>query len=218
MLIGMIIMAVSFYLLSSMGIDTSKWAAMTYIMILGLGMGLVMPITTLALQEAFPKSDLGVVTSSSQFFRQIGGTFGMTVLGAVMNSVSSDLLKERLVPQLEKIPEQAKGLVSQFESMIQTNPQGLYSALLNPDTLKKIPDMIQQVMLTPLKTSLVDTLHYVFLFGMVFVILGTLITPFIGKITLSDSPKRPKKLEKAALIGCIFFKFHLSCNIVLNGI
>lgn len=195
MFIGMAIMAVSFYLLSTMGIDTSKWYAMGYIMILGFGMGLVMPITTLALQEAFPKSELGVVTSSSQFFRQIGGTFGMTVLGAVMNSVSADLLNQRLVPKLDVLPPQVKGMVSQFESMIQTNPQGLFSALLNPDTLKQIPTMIQDIMLPPLKTSLVDTLHDVFLFGLVFVILGALLTPFIGKIKLSEAPARKKRVR-----------------------
>ena len=82
--------------------------------------------------------------------------------------------------------------------MIQTNPQGLYSALLNPDTLKKIPD---------------DTTGYAYAIENLFggyltlcvpfrndlVILGTLITPFIGKITLSESPKRPKKLLKKHL-------------------
>ena len=61
-------------------------------------MGLVMPIITLALQESFSKETLGVVTSSSQFFRSIGGTFGITILGAVMNAKSGNILTDKLVP------------------------------------------------------------------------------------------------------------------------
>jgi MFS family permease len=74
MVIGMVTMGAGFWLLSTMGIDTSKFTAMSYMVILGLGVGLVMPLITIALQETFPKSELGVVTSSSQFLRQIGGT------------------------------------------------------------------------------------------------------------------------------------------------
>ena len=182
--------------MSTMDMDTTKWMAMGYMIILGLGMGLVMPLLTLALQESFPKSELGVVTSSSQFFRQIGGTFGMTILGVVMNTRSSELLTQRMVPELEKLPAQAHSMVTQFESMIDTNAQGLFSALLNPEALNKIPDMVQQVMLSPLKSSLVDALQSVFLFGLVFIILGVFLTPFIGKIKLSEAPKRKGRKEE----------------------
>ena len=124
--IGMMIMGAGFLLMSTMDMDTTKWMAMGYMIIVGLGMGLVMPLLTLALQESFPKSELWVVTSSSQFFRQIGGTFGMTILGVVMNTRSSQLLTQRMVPELEKLPAQAHGMVTQFESMIDTNAQGLF--------------------------------------------------------------------------------------------
>lgn len=185
-LIGMALMVLGFWLLSTMGIQTSEWTAINHLMVLGLGLGLVMPIITLALQEAFPKSELGVVTSSSQFFRQIGGTFGMTILGAIMNHRSTNLLTGQLVPMLEKLPPQAHGLVSQFESMIHSNPQGLYSMLLSPEALQKIPAALQQVLIPVLKSALVDTLQSVYLYGLLFVVIGALLAPFIGRITLSD--------------------------------
>ncbi|XLG15806.1 Multidrug resistance protein 3 [Bacillus velezensis] len=71
-MIGMLIMAVGFFLLTTLQLDTSKLAATCYMAVIGLGMGLVMPLLTLALQETFSKEELGVVTSSSQFFRMIG--------------------------------------------------------------------------------------------------------------------------------------------------
>lgn len=186
---GMIIMGAGFWLLSTMAIDTTKLVAMCFMGTLGLGMGLVMPVLTLALQESFPKSQLGVVTSSSQFFRQIGGTFGMTILGAIMNHRSTNLLTEKLVPTLEKLPAGAHGLVDQFEHMIKESPQGLYSMVLSPETLEKIPVPIQNLIVPILKTTLVDALHHVFLYGLIFVVLGALLSFFIGKIKLSDSKK-----------------------------
>ena len=89
---GMLIMAGGFWLLTTMDMHTTKLTATSYMMVIGLGMGLVMPTLTLALQESFPKKDLGVVTSSSQFFRQIGGTFGITILGSIMNNTSGTTL------------------------------------------------------------------------------------------------------------------------------
>jgi hypothetical protein len=179
--------------LSTMGVDTHKITAMSFMAVLGLGIGLVNPVITLALQESFPKSQLGVVTSASQFFRQIGGTFGMTILGAVMNHRSTNLLTEQLVPTLEKLPPQAHGMVAQLESMIKDSPQGLYSSLLSPEALDKIPAAIRQTMVPILKTTLVDSLQSVFLYGLVFVALGAIFTIFIGRITLSNN----KKTEQA---------------------
>ncbi|WP_438358002.1 MDR family MFS transporter [Brevibacillus dissolubilis] len=190
--IGMILVGIAFWLLHTMNMDTEMFVAMTYMAVLGLGMGLVNPVITLALQESFPKSQLGVVTSSSQFFRQIGGTFGMTILGAVMNHRSSASLTEQLVPTLEQLPLEAHGMVEKFEAMIQESPQGLYSMLLSPDTLAQIPLPIQEMIVPILKTTLVDSLQHVFLYGLIFVALGALLTFFIGRIQLSGMTPKVK--------------------------
>lgn len=121
---GMLVMAGGFLLLTTLDLDTSKLVATSFMAIIGLGMGLVMPILTLALQESFSKEELGVVTSSSQFFRSIGGTFGITMLGAVMNARSGNLLTDKLVPYLDSLPAQASSFAAQLKGMIDTNPQG----------------------------------------------------------------------------------------------
>lgn len=196
MTIGMIVMAAGFVLLSTLSMDTTKLVASSFMMTIGLGIGLVMPILTLALQESFPKSELGVVTSSSQFFRQIGGTFGMTILGAVMNYRSDHELSEKLVPVLKQLPEQANGVAQQMTASIHTNPQGLYSALLDPAALAKLPQAIVDKIVPILKASLVGSLHSVFLVGLVFVLLGAVLTPFLGRIQLTDRKKT--KTDSAA--------------------
>ncbi|MFB5166746.1 MDR family MFS transporter [Parageobacillus toebii] len=197
--IGMAIMAAGFGLLSTMDVDTSEWTATLYMIILGLGMGLVMPLLTLALQESFPKSELGVVTSSSQFFRAIGGTFGMTILGAIMNHRSSQLLDDRLMPMLQSLPAQAKGMVDRFAHMIHDDPQGLYSVLFSPETLEKIPPQMRETFVPILKHSLVDSLHSVFLFGLIFVIGGTVLVFGLKNIKLSDRRQLQEMAEKEKL-------------------
>ncbi|KYD31075.1 MDR family MFS transporter [Parageobacillus toebii] len=197
--IGMAIMAAGFGLLSTMDVDTSEWTATLYMIILGLGMGLVMPLLTLALQESFPKSELGVVTSSSQFFRSIGGTFGMTILGAIMNHRSSQLLDDRLMPMLQSLPVQAKGMVDRFAHMIHDDPQGLYSILLSPEALEKIPPQMRETFVPILKQSLVDSLHSVFLFGLIFVIGGTVLVFGLKNIKLSDRQQLQEMAEKEKL-------------------
>jgi EmrB/QacA subfamily drug resistance transporter len=197
--IGMAIMAAGFGLLSTMDVDTSEWIATLYMIILGLGMGLVMPLLTLALQESFPKSELGVVTSSSQFFRAIGGTFGMTILGAIMNHRSSQLLDDRLMPMLQSLPAQAKGMVDRFAHMIHDDPQGLYSVLFSPETLEKIPPQMRETFVPILKHSLVDSLHSVFLFGLIFVIGGTVLVFGLKNIKLSDKRQLQEMAEKEKL-------------------
>jgi EmrB/QacA subfamily drug resistance transporter len=185
--LGMLIMAASFYLLSTIGVHTSGFTVSVYMVILGLGMGLVFPILTIALQESFAPAELGVVTSSSQFFRQIGGTFGMTILGAVLNAKSSASLTDTLKPLLSRLP--ASPQLDQFRSLMHGNAQGLYSSLLNPDALAKLPTAFTTQVVPLLKTSLVTSLHSVFLYGLAFVLLGALLTPFLRNIRISNGKR-----------------------------
>ncbi|WP_407944637.1 MDR family MFS transporter [Paenibacillus swuensis] len=194
--IGMIIMACGFGLLTTLDVNTTKLTASSFMVVLGLGMGLVMPILTLALQESFPKSQLGVVTSSSQFFRQIGGTFGMTILGAIMNSKSTHLLHDRLVPVLDTMPADNAQAVAPFKEMVETNPQALYSSLLDPNVLKTLPPVFTEQVVPIVKSSLVTALQDVFIYGLIFVILGVLITPFLGHIKLTDRKNEKKNAQQ----------------------
>ncbi|KEK23812.1 MDR family MFS transporter [Bacillus gaemokensis] len=193
---GMLIMAGGFWLLTTMDMHTTKLVATSYMMVIGLGMGLVMPTLTLALQESFPKKDLGVVTSSSQFFRQIGGTFGITILGSIMNNTSGTTLTNKLVPVLNTFPAEAGQIVQKFKDMIHTDPQGLYSMLFSPEALKQMPETITNTIVPILKTSLVGSLHTVFMTGLVFIVVGAVFTIFLQKIKLSD---RKKDAEEPAV-------------------
>ncbi|GGE67736.1 MDR family MFS transporter [Priestia taiwanensis] len=195
-IVGLVTVATAFYLLSTMDINTTKMTTTTYMIVLGLGLGLVMPTLTLALQEVFSKKELGVVTSSSQFFRQIGGTLGMTVLGAVMNARSTNLLTDKLVPFLNTMP---KEMNTQMSEMIHTNPQGLYSMLLNPDLLSTMPPSVIEHVVPIVKDAMVGSIHSVFLVGLCVVAIAAVIAVFLRNIRLSDRKKDEVEKEESVV-------------------
>jgi EmrB/QacA subfamily drug resistance transporter len=80
---GTTLMAVGLILLSRLQVDTSAWTAAAYMVVLGLGLGCVMQTLILAAQNAVDYQYLGVATSGSILFRQVGGSIGVSLLGAV---------------------------------------------------------------------------------------------------------------------------------------
>ena len=84
------------FLLSTMGPDTPRPLSGAYMLLLGLGLGCAMPVLTLAVQNAAPAADLGAATSAVNFFRSLGGAFGVALFGAVLNSRLGVELTDRL--------------------------------------------------------------------------------------------------------------------------
>lgn len=83
-IVGTGVMTVGLLLLARLDARSGLGAASAYMLVLGLGMGLVMQVLVLAVQNAVPYRDLGVATSGATLFRAIGGSVGTAVLGAVL--------------------------------------------------------------------------------------------------------------------------------------
>ena len=84
---GTATMTLGLYLLSHMGADTSSALDSLYMLILGMGLGGVMQVLVIIVQNAVPHSELGVATSGATFFRSIGGSFGTAIFGAIFANV-----------------------------------------------------------------------------------------------------------------------------------
>ncbi|MGC5258764.1 DHA2 family efflux MFS transporter permease subunit [Gordonia sp. DT218] len=85
-IIGTAVFTVGLYLLSTMDETTSDVMTSVYLFVLGVGLGLVMQVLVLAVQNAVEYRDLGTGTSGATFFRTIGASVGVAVFGAVFNS------------------------------------------------------------------------------------------------------------------------------------
>jgi len=83
---GTAITAFGLYLLSNLAVATSTLTASLYMFVLGFGLGMVMQVLVIAVQNAVEYRDLGVGTSGATFFRQIGGSFGVAVFGAIFTN------------------------------------------------------------------------------------------------------------------------------------
>jgi len=83
--VGGLVMALAMVLLSRQDVHTSRLQTGLFIAVLGLGMGFLMQTTMLIAQNSVPQKDLGVASSAATFFRSIGGSFGVSLFGAVFN-------------------------------------------------------------------------------------------------------------------------------------
>ena len=82
-LAGMMSLTLSFLLLSRWDAHLTTLGAIRDAIFGGVGMGLTMVPMLIAVQSAVPKSDLGIATSLTQFFRSVGGAVGVAIMGAV---------------------------------------------------------------------------------------------------------------------------------------
>ncbi|MCH6555397.1 MAG: MFS transporter [Chloroflexi bacterium] len=136
--IGLAIMAAGMYLLAQMDVNATNFIARRNMVVMGIGLGMSLPLFMLAVQNAVPHRVMGVATSTMQFLRSVGGTMGVAIMGSLINStLSSELaantprqvtenappaLLERIRnPQFLLSPEQLIAVRSAFE---QLGPQG----------------------------------------------------------------------------------------------
>ncbi|MEY9844733.1 EmrB/QacA subfamily drug resistance transporter [Streptacidiphilus sp. BW17] len=98
-IIGTAIMSFGVWLLSLMTPTTSLAVSSAYMFVVGFGIGLVMQVLVVAVQNAVPREQLGTATSSTTFFRTIGGSFGVAALGEVFNRQLTANLPKYLPPQ-----------------------------------------------------------------------------------------------------------------------
>ncbi len=182
--IGVAIMGAGLALLSRMTAETTYASAVANIIITGFGLGITMPLYTIAVQNAVPYNILGVATSSTAFFRSIGGSVGLAIFGSVMNNRFAAELGTRLPPAIKALlpPERLDTLAH--------NPQ----ALMSPEAQEQLRGIIEQVgpqgaqlfqeVLQALRQSLNSALSQVFLFALFAVVIAFFINFFIKEIPL----------------------------------
>ncbi|OKJ04283.1 MFS transporter [Streptomyces sp. CB01249] len=93
---GSAISAVGMYLLSRLETDTPRFEYSIAQAVLGVGIGLIMPVLVLAVQNSVRPADLGTATSANNYFRQIGGSVGAAVFGTLFAGRLADALAVRL--------------------------------------------------------------------------------------------------------------------------
>jgi EmrB/QacA subfamily drug resistance transporter len=131
-IMGTAIAVVGMFLLAHLSVSSSAEQRGLYMFVLGVGLGMVMPVLTLAVQNSLPLREIGTGTAASLFFRNMGSSFGTAIFGAILTNRLGHYFKQSLPASAQK---QAAGLGtsldrSQLEKATAGHP-GFESAILH---------------------------------------------------------------------------------------
>jgi EmrB/QacA subfamily drug resistance transporter len=200
---GFIVAAIGMFLLSRMSATTSNGLISLNMIVTGLGIGVMMSLFTIVVQNAFPFRQLGQVTAGLTFFRSIGSTMGVAVMGSIMTNGFQSALQTNLPPALAKsVPPSLQ------------NPQ----VLLDPTVLSSLQRSFAaqgaqgltlfHVFFEAVKVSLASAIDSVFFLGFIVMLLGLISVLFLREIPLRKShnaqvvPETPSGPNRSrALLG-----------------
>jgi DNA-binding MarR family transcriptional regulator len=169
--VGTALITIGLYLMSRVGISTGAWTMSAYMAIFGFGLGLVMQVLVVAVQNAVPYEELGTATSGTTFFRMIGGSFGTAVFGAIYgNLVVSNVLHALHVTKA---------------------PTGFSLNADNPAAIKSLPPVIR----AGVQSGIAHSVQTVFLIGVPIAFVAFLLSWLLPEIELRKSIRTVEPAE-----------------------
>jgi len=162
---GTAITVVVLLIMSTMTGSTPLWLICTYLFFFGVGLGLVMQVVVLVVQNSVDPHDVGTATSTNNYFREVGAALGVAVFGTLFTNRLGDRLFEVFA---------AAGM----------SPEEIAAAAstVSPAAVKDMPAEMKQGVID----SYADALAPVFLYMVPFLVLAFVIALFIKQIKLSD--------------------------------
>lgn len=158
---GTVLMSAGLYLLSLMDATTTTMQASVNMLVLGLGMGCIMQVLVIAVQNAVPHSALGVATSGATLFRLIGGSLGTAVFGAIF----------------------ASGLSGRLQQAFRAAGGAASGANVSPQSLAQLSPELRAAYVEAFTTSM----NTVFTVAMVIALIGFVLTWLVPEIPLKGS-------------------------------
>ncbi len=193
-LVGMGLAAIGMFMLSRLGIGTPNSEVVLAMITVGAGVGITMPLFTISLQSQFP-TRIGEVTGALQFFRSIGGTVGVALLGGVMNAAFARELTALVARDAAKF-----GQVAPLLAKLTAEP----AKLLNAGELEKlaaqVPPQAKELLVpffADIRIALANGIAEAYLIGFVLMVGAFVAMWFVREVPLSGKPH----LDSAAEIG-----------------
>jgi predicted MFS family arabinose efflux permease len=163
---GTAILAAGMYLLSRLGVGSAHWVAAVDMLVVGVGIGLVMQVLVIVVQNDVGWEDVGVATSTATFFRSVGGSFGVAILGAIFAS--------RLADQIRHLPAHAAHRLA----------GGIH---ITPAQARHLPPDVHADFLHAFSNAL----HGVFLWGFGLAVVPVVLSWFLKEVPLRTTVGRP---------------------------
>jgi hypothetical protein len=166
------------FLLSLLRVDTPPWVASAYMLVVGIGLGLVMQVLVLVVQDDARPQEIGVATASATFFRGVGGAFGVALFGTIFAT--------RLTAALPP------AVTAHLGSGVQLNPQ----------QIDQLPPPVHDVVLH----AFAHSLSGVFLFGTALALVPFVLSWFLEEKPLRTTIARDTEEEPLAPAGQFVFE------------
>lgn len=177
LILGGLVLVAGYWLLSRMQYGDSQLQLTVAMIVIGLGIGLSMQVYTLVVQNVVAQRELGVATAAIQFFRNIGSTIGIAVLGTVMTAQ----MGTAITAQIKALPAEQLAALQQSGGALDSS--GLESAVLDPTALEQLPPFL----VDPIRMGMGEAMHVVFLTAVPFVIIALVLSLFIKQVPLRDT-------------------------------
>jgi EmrB/QacA subfamily drug resistance transporter len=197
--IGLIIMVLGLYGLAQVNVGTPQLDIVRDLVMVGIGLGVSMPLYINATQSALPREYLGVATSQIQFWRNVGGTVGVAILGAVV----SHQLPQRIQTQVAALnlpPEVVASLPSGGSAQAIFDPARIAAARASlPPQAQDLFDQVVQA----IRSALALSLHDVFVYAAAVVSVAVVVSLFLKEVPLKarERPSADEVREGAPAFG-----------------
>lgn len=184
---GSVVAATGMYLLSAMDGSTTEGEVARNMVIAGLGMGVLQPIYTLAVQNVAPPAHMGAATASTQFFRSIGSTVGVALFGSVLLKLYHEQFNLHIpvgTPPRALVPFQNPLQLVQIRPRLEA-AFGAYPGGAE----------LLRALLGDVHDSLIVGLHAIFFIGAIVMTIGVAVNFFLKEVPLRKRGAAPVMAE-----------------------
>ncbi|MER6987827.1 MDR family MFS transporter [Saccharopolyspora hirsuta] len=164
-ILGTIITGAAMVMMTTLAADTPIWLICVFLFVFGAGLGLIMQVVVLVVQNAVPAAMIGTATSTNNYFREVGAALGVAVFGTIFTT--------RLTENLTAVFTGAGASAADASTA---------TATLDPKTLSQLPEPIRDGVVT----AYADALAPVFWYLLPFIGIAFLLALVLKQIPLSD--------------------------------
>jgi EmrB/QacA subfamily drug resistance transporter len=174
------VIVIGSYLLTRMNINTHYGSVIVNMIVLGLGIGSLMPLLNVAVQNAFPYKMMGTVNSTQQFVASLGGVIASPIFGSILN----DTFQHKLTTVMPASLEHVKGMFAKIDPQALLTKEAQKSLSTQFDKLGATGHQMYLDLLHAVRVSLTAGVDRLFMVGLVFSVLCLIGTFFLPEVRL----------------------------------
>jgi EmrB/QacA subfamily drug resistance transporter len=211
---GTLSMVIGFFLMTFLTFDSPLWFIMVAMFMLGFGLGQLMQTLTVASQNSVGSRDMGVATSSSTFFRSMGGTAGTAILFSVLFTEIPNKLKEAFAnptitgpleaamrqtgAALASDPDSVSPKDVQIFELLSSQDPGAIGNALNGDT--SFLTGANPALANPFLVGFAESVVAVYWIGLVVVVVAFVLSWFVKAVPLRQKSAMQEAADENAAI------------------